>query len=118
MTELPHIAKFADRFRDRQDFRLLTVTCGRYQEGEKLDRLERTTQQFLDSRKIVVPVYADIGGATRRAVGMAIAGEVGLSSYPTTILLDKNSIIRAVWIGYMPGSEEEMQLEIERLLAS
>ncbi len=37
--------------------------------------------------------------------------------YPTTVLLDGSGIIRAVWIGYIPGSEREMEQVISKLLA-
>ena len=37
--------------------------------------------------------------------------------YPTTVLLDRSGIIRAVWVGYIPGSEREMETVVSKLLA-
>ncbi|MEK6247196.1 MAG: TlpA family protein disulfide reductase [Planctomycetales bacterium] len=116
VEELPHIVALETAFRDRSDFRLLAVSCGG-SSSENLGELESTTRQFLQERKMGMPVYADIGGLTRAAVGAAIDGSLGLPGYPTTILLDKQSIIQAVWIGYRFGSENQMRQQIERLLA-
>jgi hypothetical protein len=64
-----------------------------------------------------IPIYTDLGGVTRRSVGLILSGELSLQAYPTTILLDQEAKIRAVWIGFAPGNEIQMRREIERLLA-
>jgi len=112
--ELPHIAQLRRDFAARQDFRLLAVSCP--QGDESLAVLKDQTRQFLAEKKIELPTYADPDGATRRAVGMAL-GDVDLRSLPTTILLDRDGIIRAVWVGYESGVEDDMHAAIEQVLA-
>jgi len=114
-VELPHIAKLGQAYADRKDFRLLAVSCGPPGQVENRAQLARVTLDYLASQNIDMPVRADLGETTRRAVDMALGGMQG---YPTTILLDRNLTIRAVWVGYASGSEHEMSRQIQRLLAT
>jgi len=60
-----------------------------------------------------LPTYADPRSVARAAVD-AVAGFDG---YPTTLILDRQGVIRGVWVGYAPGAERQMQRLIEQLLA-
>ena len=55
---------------------------------------------------------ADPGGVTREAVGRAI----GFKGFPTTLVLDRQGIIRGHWLGYEPGLETEMTALVDQLL--
>lgn len=116
--ELPHIAALAVTMGEIDKVRVLAVSCGLPGGTEQLERLRAVTENYLASERLEIPVYTDIGGFTRRSVGLALGGHLQLDAYPTTILLDERARIRAVWIGYLPGSEMQMQREIEQLLAS
>ena len=41
---------------------------------------------------------------------------IEFEGYPTTLLLDRRGVIRAVWVGYRPGLETEMERHISMLL--
>jgi len=111
--ELPHIAALRRDFQPRDDFRLLAVSC----EGgnETLAQLREQTRQYLSSKKLDLPTYADPDGSARQAVGMAL-GELDIPGYPTTVLLDRDGIVRGVWVGYESGTELDMRREIEAQL--
>ncbi|MCE9551813.1 MAG: TlpA family protein disulfide reductase [Planctomycetes bacterium] len=113
--ELPHIVQLRKDLAARSDFRLLAVSCSGV-EGESLERLREGTRQFLAQKQLELPTYADPDGVTRQAVGMTL-GETDIPGYPTTILLDRGGIIRAIWVGYESGVEEEMRRAIEDELA-
>ena len=113
--ELPHIARLSEEYADRKDFRLLAVSCGPPGIAENRGQLEKATLDYLASQNIDMPVLADLEETTRRAVDRALDGMQG---YPTTILIDRNLTIRAVWVGYASGSEHDMSRQIQRLLAT
>ena len=47
---------------------------------------------------------------------MALGDGMHLAAYPTTLLLDPQGVIRAVWIGYRTGNNQQMATQINRLL--
>ncbi len=108
---LPHLAAIEKQFRGRSAFRLFSVSCGR-RAKEDFRPLRRNTQEVLEKLNLDFPQYADPGGISRSAVDEA----VGLSGYPTTLILDRRGRIRRTWTGYQPGIEAEMQQLIRQLL--
>lgn len=111
--ELPHIAEIHQRFAARGDFRLLSVSCGPSPDRETYESLQDDTRDYLAENQLELPTYADLGGTTRQAVDEA----VGFQGYPTTLLLDRQGVIRQTWVGYSPGVEKEIERKIEQLLA-
>lgn len=115
--ELPHIAALEQKYRGRADFRLLAVSCAGNPSAEDspqgIERLRQSTAEFLRQRGLDMPTYADPGQRARWAVNQA----VGFEGYPTTLLIDRQGVIRKTWVGYTPGVEKEMQRAIEELLA-
>ncbi len=113
-AELPHIAAIERKYGDRADFRLLAVSCAGDPSAENspqdIEVLRQTTAEFLSARGIDMPTYADPGHRTRRAIGFDY-------SYPTTLLVDRQGVIRKKWVGYRPGTEKEMEQAVEQLLA-
>jgi hypothetical protein len=55
-----------------------------------------------------LPTYYDPGDKTLDALNRVMR----VDGFPTAVLLDRRGTIRAVWIGYMPG----METNIERLI--
>ncbi|NLX98567.1 MAG: TlpA family protein disulfide reductase [Rhodopirellula sp.] len=110
-AEIPHLAKLRTKLIDRSDFRLLAVSCG---EGgpEDLVELEAATQAYLEHARIDLPTYADPERTTRGAFDHA----AGLNGFPTTFLLDREGVIRAVWEGYAPGLVDTMEARVLELL--
>ncbi len=109
--ELPLIAEIYRRHRDDADFKLLAVSCGQGGGDNDLAPLRRETAALLKKMDISLPTYADPGEVTRDAVD-DIAGFEG---FPTTLLLDRQGVIRGVWLGPVP--EKEVEELIAGLLA-
>lgn len=110
--ELPHIAELHQRYAKRSDVSILAVSCPRGL-NEDIEQLRRETERHLNVNRIDLPTYADPNQVTR----LAFDELERFSGYPTTILIDRGGIVRAVWVGYRPGVEREMQRQIETLLA-
>jgi thiol-disulfide isomerase/thioredoxin len=114
--ELPHILNLAVKYANRKDFRLLAVSCGNGPDTD-IESLRRETQAFLQRSQIDLDTYADQYGATRRAVSRVASLDDSDFSYPTTVLLDQQGVIRGYWEGYSLSGIDEMQGLIEKLLA-
>jgi len=114
VKEFPDIVAVEKHYRDRDDFRLLAVSCGQPQEDESdeatIARLRRDTQAFLDHRFVEMPTYLDRDRATRQAVEEVMQ----LTGYPTTLLLDRQHRIRYRWVGM--GTKQQFIEEINKLL--
>ena len=109
--ELPQIAKLHKDFHGLPDVKVLAVSVGPADSDEDLQDLKNTTADLLSLLKVDLPTYADPGDLTRKAfegIGETL-GRSGVSGVPTTVVLDRNGIIRGVWVGYDAGSEERMQ---------
>jgi len=105
--ELPHIAELEKRLRHRPDFKLLAVSCTN-EVPEDVDALRQETRLLLARLDLDVPTYADPDGATR----VAFFSRGGSGVLPTTLVLDRQGVIRAVWEGFSP----EVPKEVERLV--
>jgi thiol-disulfide isomerase/thioredoxin len=109
--EMPHLVRVAKTFATKPDFQFLAVSCGQGPQ-EDLDELRAETEVYLERAKLAIPAYADLQMVTRNAFD-----SVGqLQGYPTTFLLDRQGVIRYVWLGAQPGIEEQLQAIIPELL--
>ena len=111
--ELPHMAELRQRFAGQPTFRLLAVSYPPIGQPDDLQSLRNETADLLKKLDVDLPTYCDPGNATLKAVDETIA----LEGYPTTILLDRRGVVRAVWAGYRPGVETEMERSIDELLS-
>ena len=66
-----------------------------------MQSLQDDTASLLKRLKLDLPTYYDPDGGTQYALSKVI----DLEAYPTTLLLDRRGVIRAVWVGYRPGVE-------------
>jgi thiol-disulfide isomerase/thioredoxin len=112
IREFPQIVDISQRFANDADFQLLAVSCGQGRD-EDPNELGNETKKFLLSRNVTLPTYADPQGATRQAMTLLLDVEMG---YPTTLVLDRQAVIRGFWQGYDPGAGEEMAQLIADLL--
>ncbi len=111
-NELPHIAELRQRYAGREAFRLLAVSCPPGGQADDVQSLQEDTAALLKRLGLDLPTYYDPDGATQSA----LANLVNLEGFPTTLLLDRHGVIRAVWVGYRPGVETEMERYISTLL--
>jgi thiol-disulfide isomerase/thioredoxin len=64
---------------------------------------------FADKFAMRYPIVLDTAGDTSRAYGV--------SALPTLVLVDKNGVVRDVFIGFDPQGEQELEKKIKGLLA-
>jgi cytochrome c biogenesis protein CcmG/thiol:disulfide interchange protein DsbE len=112
--ELPHVAELADHYADDNRCRVLAVSCGADTSDpvSSLPDLQSETAQTLASAHLHLPAYADPEARTRRALQESI----GFGGYPTTLVLDRDGVIRGLWTGYAPGDEKDVAELVESLL--
>ncbi len=103
--ELPHIAELRKRFAGQKDFRLLAVSCPLAGWDGDVKSLREETAGLLDKLGLGLPTYYDPDSATANELSTVM----DMGYFPTTILLDRNGVIRAVWVGYRAGAETEME---------
>ena len=113
VAEFPHMVELANRFADRDDFRLLAVSStGGADTQDELAQLRDNTAAFLAARMTDLPTYADVDAVTR----LAMAPVAKFSGYPTTLIVDRQGVIRGLWVGYGPGVETKQAALVEQLL--
>ncbi len=108
---LSRVAALERQFGARPALKFLPISCSR-SAREDVRRLRGRTREVLRVERLDVPTYSDPGGVTRSAVDEA----VGLSGYPTTLILDREGRIRKAWTGFEPGVEAEMRQLLTELL--
>jgi thiol-disulfide isomerase/thioredoxin len=111
-AELPHMAELRQRFAGQAAFRLVPISYPPGgQDGDK-DSLHEETETLLKQLNLDLPTYYDPGGRTLAAVGPII----DFDGFPTSVLLDRRGVIRAIWVGYRPGVESEIEKEVLKVL--
>jgi thiol-disulfide isomerase/thioredoxin len=111
-NELPHIAELGRRYAGRIDFRLLAVSYPPGGASDDAESLQEETASLLKRLRLDLPTYRDPGDRTLAATDHAIVFE----GFPTSVLLDRQGLIRAVWVGYLPGMEIDVEREIGAVL--
>jgi len=110
--ELPYVAEIGKKFSGDSAFKLLPVSCGPPGQAEDLHSLRLDTARLLEQVGVDMPTYSDPGAATRKAFD-AVGSFRG---YPTTFILDRNGVIRAVWTGFHSRAAAQMEEFVARLL--
>jgi thiol-disulfide isomerase/thioredoxin len=110
--ELPDIAGIYNNHCGDADFKLLAVSCGYEGDDSELAPLRKETAALLKKMDLTMPTYADPGEVTRSAVDDV----AGFKGYPTTLVLDRQGIIRGIWVG--PGTEKDVEELIAGLLTA
>jgi cytochrome c biogenesis protein CcmG, thiol:disulfide interchange protein DsbE len=114
VMEFPHMVDLWEEFRGNPDFLFLSVSSSGM-DRERVAELREETGAFLRQHGVGLPTYSDPEGGSRQALAMLL-GKPAIG-YPTTVLLDRTGRIRAIWQGYSPGLEQQMQQLISELLA-
>ena len=113
--EFPQLAALERSLRSEPDFRFLSVSCGVDPDAEEKSELASATGEFLRKAKAVLPTFHDPDGISRRALHWD--AQLQGFSFPTTVLLDRQGRIRALWEGYADTFEREMQIAVRDVLA-
>lgn len=113
--EMPHLIELQRQLADVENFQMVSVSCGIQQAYADAAELREETRKFAADHAIQFPVYFDPGGYSRAAV-VASAGLDGFG-YPTTVLVDRQLVVRGVWVGYSPGMEADVEEVVHRVLS-
>ena len=114
VVEFPHLVELEKHFRSQPDFQLLSVSSNSDPTDER--GLAENTASFLKQHQAEFPTYRDPAG--RSTMALARAAQFSQFGYPTTVVLDRQAIIRGVWIGFRSGDERGMRELVEQLLRS
>lgn len=114
VQEFPHLVELWDKNRGNPEFAFISVSSSGHNE-EDVPQLKQETEAFFKTRQAGFPTYVDPDGANRQILA-SLTDMTGFG-YPTTVLLDRSGIIRALWIGYQPGFESQMEQLVSQLLA-
>ena len=116
LRELPLIASLNSEFDPLEGVRVVSVVCGVPGMTPTTTKVRQRAERYLSERGMELAIYTDTSGTTRRTVAMALGDGMYLAAYPTTLLLDQQGVIRAVWVGYHAGNRQQMAQQINRLL--
>ena len=114
--ELPMVSVVEAQWDRPPEVRVLAVACAMPGSSQSNLEVRRQVEPYLVDRGMGLPVYTDRGGVTRRNVAIAFGEGMALAGYPTTLLLDPELRIYAVWRGYRVGNQVQMEQQISRLL--
>jgi thiol-disulfide isomerase/thioredoxin len=110
--ELPQIAELRHRYAGHEDFRLLAISYPAGGQSDDVQSLREETALLLKRLNLDLPTYHDPNDKTLAEVDHVI----GFKGFPTSVLLDRRGVVRAVWSGYMPGMETEVERSIGAVL--
>jgi thiol-disulfide isomerase/thioredoxin len=110
--EFPHLMEIEQHFHSNDRFQLLSISCSG-QSGSDED-MAPMTAEFLEEYQASIPTYRD----PHQQFIQFLIGAAKLDDFvfPTSLVVDRQGVIRGVWCGYMPGDEREIHRMIESLL--
>jgi thiol-disulfide isomerase/thioredoxin len=94
--EYPEFAKLYERLKNDERIQFISVSCSPGIEKD-VAKLKSDTSDYLRSIQVDMPVYADTTAFTRSYIAKLLASQ-GMG-YPTTLVIDRNGIIRDAWVG-------------------
>ena len=110
--ELPRMAELRKRYAGQKAFLLLAVSCPPAGWVDDVESLREETAGLLEQLDLDLPTYYDPYFTIQNDLSVLI----DFRYFPTTLLLGRGGVIRAVWVGYRPGLETEMERYIGMVL--
>lgn len=107
--ELPMWAELQTKYKGNNAVGFYPVSCG-IESTDPLDRIVRETGDVVRMNAPGFHTYYDPSGSARRAILYPVKSV----AFPTTVLLDRDRIVRGVWIGANP----EYRASIEAAVAA
>lgn len=103
LMEFPELLQIRERYTDSPDFQLIPIASdGTWMAGQP-DLFEEETEQLKHDSQLVLaqynsdmPVYVDMNARLREDL-VKMSPNFG---YPTNILVGRDGLIKAVWVGY------------------
>ncbi len=112
--EMPHLVELQHKLKGEEKFQFVSVSCPANEPAD-LQQLTEDTNKYLKSLEADFPAYADPTISTR--LELMDTAKLEAFSYPTTVLLDGEGKILALWVGYQPGLEKRIQRTVDQALA-
>lgn len=112
LAEFPHLTKLAENLRDRTEFRWLPVAYSNDPRAPAGD-LRQSASAFLSRNGFQTITYYDPQESLLQAAAAVGAFQ---NSFPCTVLLDPTGCVHAVWNGYSPGVEKQVEEAVMGLL--
>ena len=110
--EYPEFSKLMRKVSNDSNVQVFSISCSSGPEGD-LKALEAETRAFLADMPYKLPVYADPAAFTRgKIAGMFSTGGF---SYPTTLIVDTQGVIRSIY--RKPAKMELLESDIAKVLA-
>jgi len=110
--EFPHLVELEEHFRSRKGFQFFSVPSN--QDPRDETGLRESVEQFLKQHQASFATYRDPQAETIIALTKAV--ELDNFAFPATLLLGPGSVVRGLWIGYVPGDETLMRQAVEKSL--
>lgn len=108
--ELPLWAELEKKYRDNSTVGFFAVSCGT-EETDPLDRIVRETGDVVRLNAPGFRTYYDPTGSARRAILYPVKS----MGFPTTVLLDRDRVVRGVWIGADPKHRASIEAAVAEL---
>lgn len=117
-AELPHIEALAKKLDKVEGAKLVAVCSDQARTEAEFDALRMNARRVLEAADVDLPTYADPTGMTFGGYEALVeaSGEPAVIGFPTTLLIDRGGMIRAVWVGFVPGFHEDMEKRVKRLV--
>jgi len=114
VVEFPHLVELEQHFRTEPDFQFFSVSTN----PDPTDRLglAEETAEFLKRHRAEFPTYHDPDAKSQ--IALVRTANILDFGYPTTLVLDRQGIIRGLWTGYHNGDERFVRQAIEETLRS
>jgi len=111
-VEFPHLVELVHHFRERPNFQFFSVSSNSNPHDDR--DLAANTAEFLREFKADFSTYRDPDGET--ATALMESAQLGSFAFPTTLVIGPGGVIRALWVGYVPGDEKAVRRAIEKAL--
>ncbi len=111
--EFPELMEVEKKHRGNPDFQFLSVSCA-YDEPADLDVLRQETDRYLSGEGYDIAAYTDALARSRRS--LIQTARLTQFGFPTTLLLDRDGVIRGLWMGYSGQTKEELEGLLDELL--
>lgn len=113
VVEFPHLVELEQHFRRQADFQFISVSSN---PSPDETGLAEWTESFAQQHGADFPIYRDPHGKTMSTI--ARQAELGSFNFPTTLVIDREGSIRALWIGYGTGLERQFRDAVADALAA